>query len=242
MGYYIYIIASILILPVMIYSIIIQSKVTSTFKTYNSVDSQIGKAANQIAREMLDSAGLYDVTIKKIKGNLTDNYNPKNKTLSLSESTYDSTSVAAIGVAAHEVGHAFQHAKGYYPIKIRSSLVPIVNICSGLAIPLLIVGIVLSSLSIIAPNVGEILIWIAVAFYASSTIFHLVTVPVEFNASNRALASLTSLGILTPEEQPMAKKVLDAAAKTYLAALFTSAIYFLRFLGYILIMFGNNKD
>ena len=242
MGYYIYIIATILILPVFIYSLIVQSKVNSTFKTYSTKASDCGRTASQIAREMLDGAGLTNVKIQRIKGHLTDNYNPKTRTLSLSDSTYDSCSVSAIGVAAHEVGHAFQHAKNYRPVKTRSALVPVVNICSSLSIPLLIVGIILTALSIVSPVIGETLVWIAVAFYGSSTIFHLVTVPVEYDASKRALANLESLNILTDDELPMAKRVLDAAAKTYLAALFTSAVYFLRFLGYILIILGKDRD
>lgn len=242
MGYYIYFIAGILIFPVLIYSVIVQSQVNSTFKNFSAIASECGKTASQIAREMLDKEGLTDVTIKRIKGHLTDNYNPKTKTLSLSDSTFDSTSVAAIGVAAHEVGHAFQHAKNYRPVKTRSALVPVVNICSCLSIPLLIVGIILTALSIVSPVIGETLVWIAVAFYGSSTIFHLVTVPVEYDASKRALANLESLNILTDDELPMAKRVLDAAAKTYLAALFTSAVYFLRFLGYILIILGKDRD
>lgn len=242
MGYYLYIIASILILPAMIYSIFVQHKVNSTFKSFQSTNSESGKTAREIARQMLDREGLTNVEIVKIKGNLTDNYNPKTKTLSLSDSTYDSSSVSAIGVAAHEVGHAIQHAKGYVPLKIRSFLVPVVNICSGLSIPLLIIGIVLSAISLVSAEVGEIIIWIAVAFYGSSTLFMLVTLPVEFNASKRALASLENLSFLNEDELPMAKKVLDAAAQTYVASLAISALYFLRFLGHILTIVGRNQD
>jgi len=240
MGYWIYIVASILILPGIIYGIVAQANVNRTFNTYKTVESTSGKTASEVARNMLDSAGLNDIKIQKISGNLTDNYNPKTKVLSLSDSTYDSKSVAAIGVAAHEVGHAIQQQVGYGPFKARSAIVPVVNFSNFLFWPLLIVGVVLCSVSTAWATAGEIVVWVAVALYGSSTLFYLITVPVEYNASNRALALLET-GIISPDEVPYASQVLRAAAQTYVAALITSAIYFLRFFGYILMIFGGGK-
>lgn len=240
MGYLIYVIASVLILPGIIYGIIAQANVNRTFNAYKTVESTSGKTASEVARNMLDSVGLNDVKIEKIKGNLTDNYNPKTKVLSLSDSTYDSKSVAAIGVAAHEVGHAIQQQVGYKPFKARTAIVPLVNFSNFLFWPLLIVGILLCSISAIYASAGEIIVWVAVALYGSSTLFYLITVPVEYNASNRALALLET-GIINADEIPYASQVLKAAAQTYVAALITSILYFLRFFGYILMIFGDRN-
>ena len=233
-----YILAGILILPGLIYGAFTQINVSRTFNAFNNFQSKSGLKANEVARIMLDDAGLRDVQIKKIKGHLTDNYNPKEKVLNLSESTFDSTSISAIGVAGHEVGHAIQHKEGYAPLKIRSALVPVVNFANGMFWPLFVIGIILL---VVLENssAGQIVMWIAVAFYASSTVFYLVTLPVEFNASKRALKILSS-GILSEEETPYAQKVLSSAAQTYVATLVTSALYFLRFLFYILIIFKKD--
>lgn len=239
--YILYIVASILILPGIIYGIYAQSNVSKTFNAFNKTQNSTGKTGAQIAREMLDNAGLEDVKITKIKGNLTDNYNPKTKILSLSESTYDNTSISAIGVAGHEVGHAIQHKIGYKPLKIRSWLVPVVNFASTMFWPLFIVGIILMSVSLAYQPAGEILVWVAVAFYGSSTLFYLVTLPVEFDASKRAL-NILSNQMLDQSEIPYAKKVLNSAAQTYVSALITSALYFLRFLFYVLLLFRRRND
>lgn len=236
-----YIIATILILPGLIYGIYAQANVSRTFKTYDLMQNRSEKTGAEVARIMLDNAGLNDVKIERIKGNLTDNYNPKTKTLSLSDSTFESKSIAAIGVAGHEVGHAIQHQVGYKPLKIRSVLVPIVNLATTFFWPLFVIGIALMSISQAYQPAGEIIVWVSVAFYGSSTLFYLVTLPVEFNASKRAIQIL-SAGILEPDEVPYAKKVLSAAAQTYISALVTSAIYFLRFLFYILMIFGGKKS
>ena len=248
MEYYIYMIASILILPCVIYGFFVSNKVNKTFNAYKSVNATCNKTAKEVAESMLNTAGITNVRIEKISGNLTDNYNPRTKVLILSDSTYNSTSVAAIGVAAHEVGHAIQHHQNYAPVKIRTGIVPFVNLFSRLALPILVVGMVLDILSIstetglISNNIGEVLIWIAVAFYASSTIFALVTLGVEKDASKRALENLNSQQLLTYEELPQAKSVLDAAGKTYFASLLISFVYFLRFLSYALIFLGRRKD
>lgn len=239
--YLLYIIASVLILPGIIYGIYAQANVTKTFNAFDKTINSTGKTGSEIARQMLDNAGLSDVKIQKIKGNLTDNYNPKTKILSLSDSTYDSKSISAIGVAGHEVGHAIQHKVGYKPLKIRSAFVPIVNFASTMFWPLFIVGVILMSVSIAYQPIGEVLVWIAVAFYGSSTLFYLITLPVEFDASKRALEILSN-GILDQNEIPYAKKVLHSAGQTYVSALITSALYFLRFLFYILVMFKGRDD
>lgn len=234
-----YIIATILILPGLVYGIYAQVNVSKTFKAFDSMQNSTGKTGAEMARIMLDNAGLNDVKIEHIKGELTDNYNPKTKTLSLSDSTFDSRSISAIGVAGHEVGHAIQHKVGYKPLKIRSALVPVVNLASTFFWPLFVVGIILMTISEAYQPAGEIIVWVSVAFYGSSTLFYLITLPVEFNASKRAINQLSS-GLLDPTEVPYASKVLKAAAQTYVSALITSALYFLRFLFYILMIFGGS--
>lgn len=232
MEYYLYIIISILILPGLIYGTVAEARVKSTFNKFDKVESNSKQTAHEVARKLLNEAGLEDVEIKQIKGNLTDNYNPKKRVLSLSDSTYNSTSIAAIGVAAHEVGHAVQHKEKYLPLRLRSFLVPIVNIATKMFAPLFIIGIIVMVLA--NTSVGETLIWISVGFYGGSTLFYLVTLPVEFNASKRALALLEQT-TLDETEVPIAKKVLNAAAQTYVATLIISALYFLKFFLYIFI-------
>lgn len=237
MVYWLYIIVSILILPGIIYGIVAQVNVTNTFEKFKNINSKTGKTANEVAREMLDQAGLWDVKIYQTRGNLTDNYDPRKRVLYLSDDTYSSKSVAAIGVAAHEVGHAIQHKEKYTPLMLRNVFVPVVNFSNSIFWLVMIVGIILD-IAISTSSVGMVLVWISVALYGSSTIFYLITVPVEYNASDRALATL-SKGILAPEEMPYAKSVLRAAGQTYVAALITSSLYFLRFVLRILIFFGR---
>lgn len=239
MEYTLYIIASILILPSLIYGIYCSQKVNKTFNIYKTEYASSGKTAAKVARELLDVAGLQNVEIKKIRGELTDNYDPTKKVLNLSESTYDSTSVAAIGIAAHEVGHAYQHKEKYLPLVIRSIFVPIVNFGSKLFLPIFIIGIILSALTY--SSIGYTIIWIAVALYGLSTLFCFITLPVEFNASKRAIKNLETFGILNGDEMIGAKEVLIAAAQTYIASFLTSLLYFLRFLARILIMFGDRR-
>lgn len=238
MEYYVYIIISILILPGMIYGIIAQARVKSTYNTFSKLESQSKLNAQDVARKLLDQAGLQEIEIKQIKGDLTDNYNPKKKVLSLSNSTYNNNSIAAIGVAAHEVGHAIQHKEGYLPIRIRSFLVPIVNFATKMFAPLFIAGILVMVLANF--GVGMTLIWVSVGFYGGSTLFYLVTLPVEFNASNRAL-KLLEQEVLDSSEIPIAKKVLSAAAQTYVATLIISALYFLHFVFYLLVQFKKDE-
>jgi Zn-dependent membrane protease YugP len=198
-----------LLIPALILSLYAQFKVSWTFNKFSKVRSKKGLTGAQVGRSLLDAAGLSSVPVAQVKGNLTDHYDPRDKTLHLSDSVYGSDSVAAIGVTAHEVGHAVQDAKAYVPLAMRSNLVPIAGLGSQLAIPLFFLGLMFSWPPLM--DIGIIAFSIAVAF-------QVVTLPVEFNASSRAIALLSSGGYLEPDELPLAKKVLSAAALTYVAA------------------------
>ncbi|CAJ1194411.1 zinc metallopeptidase [Companilactobacillus nantensis] len=204
--------------------------VNHNFKKYDQFTSHRGKSGADAARYILDSAGLQDIQINKVSGNLTDNYNPGNKTLNLSESTYDSTSVAAIGVAAHECGHAIQDQTSYVPMRVRAALVPAVNLGSNASIPLIIVGALL--------GMNHTLITIGIWLFALVVLFQVVTLPVEFNASGRAIKILGSGDILDNDEVPMVKQVLFAAALTYVAAAISTALQLLR----LILIFGDNRN
>lgn len=216
-----------LVLPAVIFALWAQFNVKSTFSKYSKIASRSGMTGFDSARRILDANGLGDVRIAHIAGDLTDNYNPTDNTIYLSDSVYSSDSAAAIGVAAHEAGHAVQHATGYTPIKIRSAIIPITNIGSNLAMPLIILGIVLSF---------PTLAYIGVAAFGLSTLFQLVTLPVEFDASGRALKALE--GSLDGDDLASARKVLRAAALTYVAALAVSLVNLLRLL---IIVAGNDR-
>ncbi|MDD4815990.1 MAG: zinc metallopeptidase [Clostridia bacterium] len=233
MFYLTYYIMGILVLPGLIYAIIVQAKVHNAFNTYKTVHSSKGYTAKDACKIILTRAGITDVEIKAISGNLTDNYNPKTKTLSLSESVYNSTSISALGVAAHEAGHAIQHADGYAFLKIRSSLVVVSNICSTLLWPLIIIGMIFSFGAY--TSLGDVFLWAGVIFFGVSVVLSLVTLPVEFNASSRALTCLVDSGALDTTEVKGAKVVLNAAAQTYVASLVVSILYFIRFIASILI-------
>lgn len=216
-----------LVLPAVIFALWAQFNVKSTFSKYSKIASRSGMTGFDSARRILDANGLGDVRIAHIAGDLTDNYNPTDNTIYLSDSVYGSNSAAAIGVAAHEAGHAVQHATGYTPIKIRSAIIPITNIGSNLAMPLIILGIILSF---------PTLAYIGVAAFGLSTLFQLVTLPVEFDASGRALKALE--GSLDGDDLASARKVLRAAALTYVAALAVSLVNLLRLL---IIVAGNDR-
>ncbi len=186
----------------------------------------------EAAQRVLRSAGIMDVTVRHVSGSLTDHYDPRNKTLNLSDSVYDSTSVAAIGVAAHECGHAIQHQKDYAPLSIRSAIVPVANIGSTLAWPLIIIGLLFSSAT------GSFLIKLGIICFSLAVLFQLVTLPVEFDASRRAVNILGSTGILSEEELPMTKKVLGAAALTYVAGAAAAILQLLR----LILLFGGRND
>ncbi len=201
--------------PGLILSIWASAKVKSTFGKYNKVPTLSGLTGAEAARRILDGNGLQAVAIERVDGNLSDHYDPSANVVRLSSSTYGSASVGAVGVAAHECGHAVQHAVGYGPAKLRSAIVPICNIGSRVSIPLIIAGMWLNMLE---------LSYVGIALFVLAVIFQLVTLPVEFNASRRAIETLDSTGMVTPEENNGVRKVLTAAALTYVAALLTSLL------------------
>ena len=217
----------ILIIIAAIISLIAQWRVNSAFSKYSRVASMSGMTGVQAARMILQSNGINDVSVQRISGKLTDHYNPSTKVLNLSESVYGSTSVAAIGVAAHECGHAIQHARGYFPLSLRTALVPVANIGSQLSWVFIIVGAILSF--------NQTLITIGIIMFSAAVLFQLVTLPVEFNASSRALEQLESNGILYRDEVSQTRKVLSAAALTYVAAAATAILQLLR----LIILFGG---
>lgn len=214
-----YILTYILCIAAMIFAMICSARVKSTFAKYSKQSSRTHLQAWQVARQILDNNGLYDVAVVHISGHLTDNYNPREKVLSLSDSVYSGSSLAAIGVAAHECGHAIQHAQGYAPIQIRSWLVPVVNIGSNLYFYIFLAGLIFTLDFLV--NAGIIL-------FAFVVLFQLVTLPVEFNASSRAMKTLKSELILERDELPAARKTLNAAAMTYVASLTVSFTQLLR--------------
>lgn len=217
-------------------------KVNSTYSAFRSVESSSKMTGYDTAVRLLRANDVDDITVEKVSGNLTDHYNPSKKLVNLSESTYGDNSVASVAVAAHEIGHVMQKKSGYTPYKIRTALVPLANIGSFLAVPLVILGIILEFLVVsVAPGVGFNIAIAGVVAYGLSTVFALVTLPVELDASRRAKAMLVEEGIIDEEELYGASKVLKAAAMTYVAALATSLVYFLRFLWYVLILFGGGK-
>ena len=214
----------VLVLPAMIFALWASAKVKRTFSKYKDHLNSRRMTGEQAARWVLDRNGLRDIPIEHIGGSLTDHYDPTARVLRLSDDVYDKCSAVAVGIACHEVGHAIQHATNYAPIKIRMAIVPITNIGSRLAVPLIIIGLLLSSL-------GEVFITIAyigVAAFGLATVFQLVTLPTEFNASKRALVTIDETGLLRGEEYTEAKKVLTAAALTYVAALAVSLAQLLR--------------
>ena len=219
-----------ILIPAIILAIWAQARVSSTFKKYSRIQSSHGLTGAEVARKILSQAGIKGVQVVPIKGNLTDNYNPKTGVLSLSESVFSHSTVAAIGVAAHEAGHAIQYHQGYLPIKLRSILVPITNIGSRLALPIALIGVIIEWIGAEAGMFGTALIAIGILAYALSSIFSLVTLPVELNASSRAKKLLFSTGILTEAETRQAGKVLNAAALTYVASLAVSIAYLIRFI------------
>ena len=197
------------------------AKVNSTFNKYSKVRSMTGMTGEDAAKRLLNSQGIYDVTVRPVKGQLTDHYDPRTKTVNLSESVFHSTSVAAIGVAAHECGHAMQDNVGYVPLKLRGAIVPVANIGSQAAFPLIIIGVLIGGMGSPLVNIGLILFSLAV-------IFQLITLPVELNASRRAITLLDQVGILGGQEVNQTRRVLGAAALTYVAALAASVLQLLR--------------
>jgi Zn-dependent membrane protease YugP len=219
----------VLVLPAVIFSIWASAKVNSTFKKYSFVRPDSGMTGAEAARRVLDANGLYNVRIERISGNLTDHFDPRTNVIRLSDSVYGVSSAAAIGVAAHEAGHAVQYAKSYFPLKLRNAIIPITNLGSRLAIPLILLGLLFSSM-------GSQFIYVAYAgiiCFALSTIFQLLTLPTEFNASKRALASIKNSELLYGRDLDAAKEVLSAAAMTYVAALAVSVMQLLHLISIV---------
>ncbi len=210
---------------------IASARVKSTFNKYSQYRSMSGMTGAQAAERILHAAGIYDVSIQHVSGNLTDHYHPGNKTLNLSDSVYNSTSVAAIGVAAHEVGHAIQHQQGYVPLQLRTAIVPVANFGSTISWPLILLGLLFSR------NTGALFINLGILCFSFAVIFQLVTLPVEFNASSRAMAMLGQQGILREEELPYTRKVLSAAALTYVASAASALLQLLR----LVLLFGGRR-
>ena len=227
----------------MIFSAIASSKVKSTFSKYNNLKCRYTSNGYDTATRLLRSNGVWDISVGQVRGFLTDHYHPKKSVVNLSESTYHNNSVSAVAVAAHEIGHVMQRKEGYALYRLRSALVPVVNFGTYLAMPLVLVGLLLDYFVVTAnANTGFYVAMVGVALYGGSLLFALVTLPVELDASRRAKKMLVSEGILREDEIGPASEVLSAAAMTYLASLLTSLVFFLRFLFYVLSLFGRRNN
>ncbi len=232
---YYYLLFLLILLPLLGFSAWASARVHSTYATFDRVQTRSCMTGYDTAVRLMKNRGVTDISINRVKGNLTDHYHPSKKQVNLSMSTYGSASVAAVAVAAHEVGHVMQKKEGYLPYKIRNVLVPITNIGSRLALPVIIIGLLLDIFWTTSTlPYGEWLVYLGIAFYGTSTLFMLITLPVEFNASKRAKEMMLQDGVIKSEEVPAVKKVLNAAALTYVASLLVSLVYFLRFLFIIL--------
>ena len=221
----------VLVLPCVLLSLWASANVNSTFRKYSQQYSSRRLTGAEAAQRVLSANGVYGVRIERISGNLTDHYDPRTNVIRLSDSVYDNTSTAAIGVACHEAGHAVQYAESYAPIKLRAAIIPVTNIGSKLAMPLILIGLLLSY----AADVSYFFVYLGIACFGLSLVFQLVTLPVEFNASSRAVRLLDSQGILSGEEVDGTRKVLKAAALTYVAAAAGSILQLLR----LVILFGG---
>lgn len=221
----------ILVIIGLVITLLASARVKSTFARYSRVRSRSGMTGAQAAERILHESGIYDVSIERVSGNLSDHYDPRTKILRLSDSVYGQNSLAAIGVAAHECGHAIQHQNSYAPLILRSTLVPVANFGSMAAWPVIILGVILSYNSFLI-NIGIIL-------FSAAVLFQLITLPVEFNASHRAIAKLSETGVLYGDELGQSKKVLDAAALTYVAS---AAAMILQLLRLILLFGGRRRD
>jgi len=223
-----------LVLPAVIFAMWASGHVNSTFSKYSQQHNSRRLTGAQAARFVLDRNGCRDVRIERISGNLTDHYDPKTNVIRLSDSVYDSTSSAAVGVACHEAGHAIQYAENYAPIKLRAAIIPVTNIGSKLAVPLILLGLLLCAME----PAWIVISYLGIACFGLSTVFQLLTLPTEFNASNRAIAVIEGSNLLTGDELTGAKKVLKAAALTYVAALAVSLMQLLR----LLILVNRRRD
>ena len=210
-----------IVLPALIFSVWAQINVKSTFDKYSKIHTRRGYTGADAARRVLNENGLFNVSIERVQGHLTDHYDPRANVIRLSDSVYSSTSAAAIGVACHEAGHAVQHAKGYFPIKVRMAIIPMTKFGSALAMPIFFIGLLFAMPALLS---------LGIILYATVSLFQLITLPVEFNASARALEAIGSSGMFDSEEKKAARKVLTAAALTYVAALASSLLTLLRLL------------
>ena len=223
----------ILVLPCLILSLWASANVNSTFKKYSKQYSLRQLTGAEAAQRVLRANGVHGVRIERVSGNLTDHYDPKTNVIRLSDGVYNNTSTAAIGVACHEAGHAVQYAEGYAPIKLRAAIIPVTNFGSRLAMPLILIGLLFSTLG----SFSDTLIYLGIACFGLSLVFQLVTLPVEFNASRRALHAISDGGLLTEEEQKGARKTLTAAALTYVAATAVALAQLLR----LIALFGGRR-
>lgn len=230
-GYYYFDWTYILVVIGLVLSLAASAKVNGTFSKYSRTWSRSGITGAEAARQILNANGIYDVTVRQVPGNLTDHFDPRSRTVNLSAAVYGSTSISAIGVAAHECGHVIQDAREYVPLKIRAALVPVANIGSNLAIPLIILGVIIG-------GVGSPLAEIGILMFSLAVLFQLVTLPVEFNASSRALKILGDSRILAEDEVKKARDVLGSAALTYVAAAASSILQLLR----LVILFGGRRN
>ena len=217
-----------LVVPAMIFAMIAQSKVNSAFQRYSRQYTRSGITGAEAAALVLRQNGVYGVQIERVSGSLTDHYDPRTNVIRLSDSVYDQNTVAAVGVAAHEAGHAVQYAQNYYAIRVRTAILPVTQFGSKLALPLVIIGLFLNFESLFVAGI---------LFFVLATFFQLITLPVEYNASSRAIAAITESGCLQEDEVPGARQVLSAAALTYVAALAVSVAQLLR----LLLLFGRNS-
>ena len=233
MGYYYWDPTYILVVIGAVICMIASAKVKGTFNNYSQLRSMSGMNGAQVAQRVLQAAGIYDVQVRHVSGSLTDHYDPRTKTVNLSDPVYNATSVAALGVAAHECGHAIQHAKSYAPLSIRSALVPIANFGSMLAWPVILIGLFFNTRS------SGLIIDIGILLFSAAVLFQLVTLPVEFDASRRALVMLRTQGILADDELKYTRRVLKSAALTYVAS---AAAAILQLLRIILITNGRRRD
>ena len=230
-GYYYFDWTYILVVIGLVLSLAASAKVNGTFSKYSRTWSRSGITGAEAARQILNANGIYDVTVRQVPGNLTDHFDPRSRTVNLSAAVYGSTSISAIGVAAHECGRVIQDAREYVPLKIRAALVPVANIGSNLAIPLIILGVIIG-------GVGSPLAEIGILMFSLAVLFQLVTLPVEFNASSRALKILGDSRILAEDEVKKAREVLGSAALTYVAAAASSILQLLR----LVILFGGRRN
>ena len=236
-GYYYYgfdITYIVLVLPCIIFSLCASAMVNSRFKKYSNQLSSRRITGAEAARRVLSHNGVYNVRIDRVSGNLTDHFDPKDNVIRLSDAVYDSTSTAAIGVACHEAGHAVQYAESYAPIKLRAAIIPITNIGSKLAMPLILLGLLFTYLG----SASYTIVYIGIACFGLSLVFQLVTLPVEFNASRRALKAIDATDLLTQDERKGAKKTLSAAAMTYVAAMALALAQLLR----LILLFARKGD